>query len=451
MLKVINVLLPEDVEKCDLKIVVNKIKFNNVATYYQIAKLFRFSELVKLALSYIERFFTTVCETDNFYKLDFNMVTNILANSELRIDSELEVLYAAENWVKYNDEERSKHAKDLLLKVRLPLVSSHVLNSLLSTDLYFNKMDGCVEILQKVSQNQKNIYLNKTNTSLLRRYCNQSSNLIISGGYEVFQPDLYIKIFNHFQQLGGDNLTAVKRLAPMNFARYNHKTIYCRGAIYVFGGFDGNNTLIVSVAKYSVDSNQWEHVADMFYERRRYCACAFLDKIFICGGFNKKYVALNSCIKFDTNDKNWNQIAKMNELRAYAACAVFEGRVIVSGGRRDIIFHNDNLNTVEAYEHFFDTWSYMPNMIERRAGHSSVAIKNKLFVIGSAFGVGSETCEVFDSTCKKFVYLKRKPNSLKFRFYRTAESCSIGNKLIILGHKSATAICYDAEKEEWSE
>ena len=441
-------MLPEDVGKWYLKILEKKIKFENVAMYYQIAKLYKFCELRKLALRYIERFFTTVCETNNFIELDFYMVTKVLASSDLRIDSELEVLYAAEKWVKYNDEERSKHARDLLLKVRLPLLPSHVVNSILSTDLFFNKIDDCVAILNEVSQNQNNSYLNWPNTSFLTRYCHQS-NLIMSGGSKIDRTGHQI-VLNDFQQADGYNLTAVKSLAPMNFARYNHKTIYCRGAIYVFGGYDKTRSIIQSIEKYSFDSNTWEHVAVMSGDRMSYCACAFMNKIFIFGGFNKNYNALNNCMMFDTNNKNWNQIAKMNNSRASAACAVFGGRIVVSGGRQGM-FHNDNLNTVVAYDHVFDKWSHMPNMIEERVGHSSVAYKNKLFVIGSHFGAGRETCEVFDSTCKKFVLLKQKPNSVKFKLNSFVQSFSIGSKLITLGYDSATAICYDVEKDEWSE
>ena len=120
--------------------------------YCQIAKLFNFTELLKHNLCYIERCFTVVCETRNFIELDFTLVAKILASSELCIDSELEVFQAAEKWVNYDYEERSKHARDLLLKVRLPLLPSHYLNSLLSRDLCFNNIDGCVEILRQVSK-----------------------------------------------------------------------------------------------------------------------------------------------------------------------------------------------------------------------------------------------------------------------------------------------------------
>ena len=137
----------------------------------------------------------------------------------------------------------------------------------------------------------------------------------------------------------------------------------------------------------------------------------------------------------------------MSETRTSPACTVFEGKVVVSGGSNNL----DGTKTVEAYNHIADKWSYMPNMIERRRGHSSVAIKNKLFVIGSCNNNKTETCEVFDSNSKTFMYLKKKPTPSTFSLDRATKSFSIGNKIIILRSWSPTALCYDVEKDEFSE
>ena len=67
------------------------------------------------------------------------------------------------------------------------------------------------------------------------------------------------------------------------------------------------------------------------------------------------------------------------------------------------------------------------------------------------FGGQSQKCEVFDSTSNQFVALKQKPKSFKFCMYDCAGMFFIGNKLIALGHKSSTLVCYDVEKDEWSE
>ena len=63
----------------------------------------------------------------------------------------------------------------------------------------------------------------------------------------------------------------------------------------------------------------------------------------------------------------------------------------------------------------------MPNMINRKSFHNLVVVKNKLF----AFGHGTESCEVFDNVCNKFITLKHQP-SITF-----SKSVSIDNKILI--------------------
>ena len=120
-------MLNDGVEINNFNEIKNDFNVKNVATFYQIAKTFSFAKLAKLTLCYIERRFPIVCETNNFLQLDFSTVAKILATSELHIDSEIQVLNAADGWVRLNNEERRKFAKELLLKVRHPLLSDHAM------------------------------------------------------------------------------------------------------------------------------------------------------------------------------------------------------------------------------------------------------------------------------------------------------------------------------------
>ena len=446
VLKVNNILLHEGLDKKDF---LNKIRSNinnrNVALFYKISNYFNFNQLSQLTSCHIERCFTSVCETNNFLELDFILIIKILASSELCIDSELEVLYAAEDWVRYNFAERSKHAKDLLLKVRLPLLSPHVLNNLLTRNFYFNDVDDCVDILKEVAQNTKKYYQEKPNIYFSNRFCTQNMfDIVMSGGENTigFAKNKFVK----FQQIRGENFDAVKSLASIKTKRIYHKSIYCKGNIFVFGGYNVNGLIVVPVDKYSFITDTWEHVADMTDNRTRFCACAFMHNIFIIGGM--PYYNINSCLTFGTKDNKWKKVQRMNEARIDAACTVFEGRVVVSGGYNG---EQDSLNTVEVYDHIADTWTCLPSMNETRYRHSSVAIKNKLLVIGSISGTGRKTCEVFDSTSKQFVFLKQKSNSFAYRFKHFFQTFSIGKQLIVLGNRSKTAVCYDVEKDEWSE
>ena len=419
----------------------------NAAAHFRIARCFNFTKLATLALCYIERCFAIVCETHNFLELDYTSVAKLLSSFNLRLDSELEALEAADDWVSYNYDERSKFGKALLLKVRLPLLTDHTLNSLSSRKMALNEIDDCAKILKEVSKGDKSAYTNNPHIFNSARLCSQEMfNILISGGVDNLHTSPVV--LDRLQEINGTHFNVAKGLAAMTGERYGHKKIYCRGAVYVFAGCDSGFDFNGNVDKYSLIANTWERVADNFERRKSFCACAFMDRIFIGGGFNintGRY--LDSCMMYDTKHKSWKAVARMNERRSQTACAVFEERIVVCGGFRG----PDYSNTVEAFDHVANKWTYMPNMNERRFNHSSVAVKNKLFVIGYCTGSASERCEVFDSAFKQFVFLKPKPDTLTFRLFKMVGSVSIGNRIITLGNKSTTALCYDIDKNEWTE
>ena len=139
---------------------------------------------------------------------------------------------------------------------------------------------------------------------------------------------------------------------------------------------------------------------------------------------------------FNPADYSWKEVTEMNESRSYASCTVFEGKIVVSGG-----YNNGLLNTVEAYDHIANEWTNMFNMNNRRYFHKSVAIKNKLFIVK---GDSTDTCEVYDSTCKKFVLLKTLNNCLVN--YKNLEAVVIiGNKLYVFHERKSTCFIYDVE------
>ena len=179
----------------------------------------------------------------------------------------------------------------------------------------------------------------------------------------------------------------------------------------------------------------------MYDVRRNFCACAFMDKIFIIGGVNIN--STNSSLQFDTKDYSWNEVARMNQSRGLSACEVYEERIVVAGGYDDVL---NELNTVESYDVLPDRWSPMPNMISGKYRHSLVVVKSKLFVIGR----NPDTNEVLDNICKKFVAIKS-PQISSFGYLRLNHAISIGNKIVLFQDDKPVAMCYDVDKEEWSE
>ena len=100
--------------------------------------------------------------------------------------------------------------------------------------------------------------------------------------------------------------------------------------------------------KFSLSTNTWNKVDELYDDHRFFCICAFMDNIFILGGYLPKYDStINTCLQFNTKDNNWKDVAGMNEERRLAACEMFEGSIVVSGG---VDNNRNQLNTVESYD-----------------------------------------------------------------------------------------------------
>ena len=416
----------------------DKVTVLNSVPCFSFSQYFRLKRLYKKSLSVIERWFTTIADSKNFLELDFPLVAAILSSSELLIDSELQVSNVMNAWLNHNSIERSKHAKYLLQRVRLSLLTLPALKSILDKNLSAFMNDDCSEVIKKVIRYKTEFPLKRNNTLPASRYCSQDNFKIItaggSGGKKFATKGAYA--------VGCADFARFEDLPTMNHAR-NCSTVICiRGEIYLFGGFGKKLNRSLPIEKWSPAANRWEVIAKMHDTRRFFCACSFVDKVYCVGGSDRHDNRSKSCVVFDTKNQTWNKVARMKQRRSNASCAVFEGRIVVTGGsNRD----NGVLNTVEAYDHIDDSWSKMPNMVESSQDHKSVAIKNKLYVVT---GFGDTDSEVFDSNSNTFVLLKRSRNFLK---YKISGVTTIGNMLALFIGVDGAVIVYDVENDVLSE
>ena len=129
----------------------------------------------------------------------------------------------------------------------------------------------------------------------------------------------------------------------------------------------------------------------------------------------------------------------MNDERVYAACTVFEGRVVISGKE-----NNNGLSaSVEAYDHVADEWSYRSSMIHESYFHNVLAVSKKLFAIGRDGTNG--ICEVYDSTCKKFVVMN---SNSQFFDVVGDHTVSIGRNILVFKNFSKKLAIYNVDKNE---
>ena len=415
-----------------------KLQIINVTFFHQFAHVFHLTSLQTTTLRYIERCFTTVVDTQQFLEIDFTLISKILGSCELSVTTELEVLSAANKWLSHNLKERSKFAKQLFLKVRLPLLSDHTLQNLMNIYSLFSQSEDCKALLKKVVKNKSKLCVNSSRVYHTARYCNQELfKILFFGGVES-----RYRIFRNVNQSNEIDIKCAKIHPPVADNRRFSEAVCLRGEVFVFGGYGGDNNWIRSVDKYSPVNHGWTKVADIRDNRQFYHACAFMNKVFIVGGCigsTSNRIVISTCLQFDAKDYSLKEVASMSEARQDAACAAFEDNVIICGG-----YGNDfrSSNTVESYDAVAGDWTRMPNMNERRSNHSLVVVKTKMYVIG---GFNAAKCEVFDNKSKLFV-------SLNSPFAISAnQALSIGSKIFVFQDDTPSVFVYDVQNDQWSE
>ena len=288
-------------------------------------------------------------------------------------------------------------------------------------------------------QDKKDIYKNKSFLFYKNRYCSQANcNILVCGGLNVKTntTDCNVTIVD------GRNFDTFKFLTKFPRCDFIY-VANVKNEFYIIPTCKYENS--INVQKYNFITNTWKYTElvvniDINYFK----VCSFLNKINFIGGCNRRVEISKSCFYLDTVTNETASIKQMNEARMGPACAVFEGRIVVSGG---ITLHYYASNTVEAYDHVYNTWSYMPNMVHERSGHALVAVSNNLYVIGGKTSV----CEVFDSFSRKFTVLKSLSSVKDIGDYNMKNAFSIASKIMIVRGGLAKLVVYDLETSELSE
>ena len=466
VIKVNNVLLEENVKNSIYISIENKINFNSIAALNCLSKLVKntnsfkklLEKLHKSSMRYTERNFKTIADSRDFLELDFKHVIRILSSDELNIDSELEVTFAADEWLSHDILERGKFAKRLLLRVRLHLLSDPALKHVLEQTSCFSADEDCVVIIKNYLGRNKDSM--SGNSLVAARCCKQPSfDFLFCGG---IRDRRYVG--DVFAVGAGQNFNNIKHLAKIKERQKTFKAVCVRDEVYLLPhDAKGKSNALRSVEKYSLKTNRWQFVAETRDERELFCACSFADDVYVIGG-RLRGEETGSCLKFNTKSATWREATQMSEARCYADCAVFQGRIVVTGGSRGENIRDGSLGSVEAYDHVGNTWTRMPSMIRRRCLHKVVSMGTKLYVIG-----GYRQFEVFDSVSNKFALvshssqcLSRLPDLPVNRIYlledpfsevltHPAEVFIMGNKLVVFGNSSWYVYFYDVESGEWTD
>lgn len=117
---------------------------------------------------------------------------------------------------------------------------------------------------------------------------------------EVSLPDAFI-LLTHPK-------LSLKVIKPMPNGRSNHFVIYLNDFVYVLGGLDSSNLYTKTCMRFSLQSENWDYIADLSEEKDTIGGCCdtINEKIFIFGGKSKE-----SCFaieEYSVPNNEWNTL-----------------------------------------------------------------------------------------------------------------------------------------------
>ena len=407
-----------------------KLDPKNVCFFYQVMKNNSRKDTYILISNYLQKYFVLVTENNYHMEFNFDFIKAVISCPKLKITSEIEVFNAAEAWVVYDIEERSRFALELLKGVCLPLLSLSALKSLIDRDSGFTKCSDCFRYIQNEINIKEKRSVRQASTVVQNRHCEQDSFHTI-----VYSPKgTKRKSTNTYEiyQLEDDNFVKTAQVQQRN--RRFDKFLFISGTLYFLSS--------IEIMSYSTFTKEWKRLAKFLIRRTNYCACDFMGDIYILGGF----CTYNSLV-FEPKTNNIKEIAHFEQDKTDPACVVHYGRIIVSGGTGNSW---NTERTVRIYDHVTEQWSYLPNMLVKRHRHVSLSVNNKLYMLG---GYYNNTCEVLESGSKVFVFIK---SMSSFNSLDRLKQCYnhyvvLGNKIVVINQFSLDAAVFDVESEEWAE
>ena len=402
---------------------------NNIYCFLHVSKIFCQKVLQNNVTSIIKHSFVSLSKANEFKLISFNLLKFIVSRSDLNITSEVEVFRAIVYWVEYNKNIRINFMVDLLKQVRLPLLSSEIIESVIKTHSLCSNQN-CIKYIDFVlAQKSKGSFSDSFEKE--NRCCMHESvafmfyNDINSGVCSYTNPERKVRLCTRTKSGFEFEPTEVSCHA-LQF----HNTKY-----YL------HNDCLVPFCEIS---SQWREIFPDVMGLEEYASCLFMGRLYILGGFLQTRwddFPTRNCWAFDQTGSEIDGVSSMLRSRHFHSCVVFDGKIVVTGGL------NGSERSVESYDHHLNEWTFMPDLLEEKFDHGSVAMGDKFYVIG---GTRTQGSEVFDKVSNKFTRIKQLPREtfIRVNLFR------VQNKIIVLDRSAdgneENVFIYDTITDKWT-
>lgn len=192
--------------------------------------------------------------------------------------------------------------------------------------------------------------------------------------------------------------------AEMPTARQFLGTAVLDGKIYAIGGFSGLGPALSTVEEYDPSTDTWTRKADMPRGRGMLGTVALEGRIYAIGGTSSLAGAagwsLGQCCSsvyaYTPSTDTWEIRADMPTGRAGLGVVAANAKIYAIGGLVQIYTVAEVLLAVEEYDPITDTWSVKANLPDQRAGSCTIALDERIHVLG---GIRLPSTSAFGEPC----------------------------------------------------
>ncbi|KAF7655630.1 hypothetical protein LDENG_00052950 [Lucifuga dentata] len=392
----------------------------NCIGIWRLVDIYYCPELRQKAFEFIlDHFQEVFCVSEEFLELSVQQLADFIGNDRLNVKQEDTVCEAVFHWIQHLPEQRRSDISNLLLRVRLGLMTPHYFLNILVRNPVINDSKDCIPIINDavvaLFDYKRNRNLCDYSNTLTRPRLPYSM-LLVTGGrnsilpannFEVYddRADRWVTmksggtdrahhgsaVLNNFVYIiGGCNsfghLNSVQKFSLvtrtscfvtcMIFCRCYVSVAVLNGHIYAMGGLSEQTTL-KSAERYDPETDHWTLLAPMHVKRSQASATALNGKVYICGGLHvRETLATAEC--YHPHANQWTVISPMINLRCGLGVAAYRNRIYAVGGFNGHFI----LRSVEAYDPQTNRWRTVPSMFKARSFFGIEIMDNQLFVVG---------------------------------------------------------------------
>ncbi|XP_070567448.1 kelch-like protein 38 [Ptychodera flava] len=392
LLRVANQLQWSEIELLAQSFIEKQIDVSNCIGISYFADIFNYTELSRKARQYATGNFDEVTRQGEFLSLSIEQVISFLEEDTV-YDCEDTVLDAIGRWIKYDQENRSRFARDLLQFVIEENLSDDMKNNLHESHPVLasamseitatqNKTRYYTEVVvffgsYETDHRQRNIdvYNPETKTwsslSKLPRSADPFVSSAVPIGDKVWVSTL--KRTTWMYSLPTDNWKEVRSQPGRLLSQY--AAVSHNGYIYVIGGSDDKtNNVKAMVDRYDPRTDTWSMMSPMPLAVGTKAAVVWKSNIFVFGGWNgDTYTHRVQC--YDVINNKWKFVSR---------CPVGDtcGIAVVALGNFIFVFESGD---TFRYDPGNDSWRQMKSMNHRRTDFTAVVCTGKIYVIGGVY------------------------------------------------------------------